>query len=180
MGWWPFSSSKSHDSSTDSLGVTDNTDTSSSTSKKPVFLEDIPPKFEDKSQRQLQNAQNQQQQQQQPGMGQQIKEAFNTISVDDFKFESISKIPCFREAGLSGFSAMFVFGTVMLFYHKDFRRAANWGFGGLMLGSIFGWEQCNNTRRNGLKNVQLAQEKFQQKQMEKYMKEREEIENSKK
>ena len=58
---------------------------------------------------------------------------------------------------------MFVFSSVLYVYHRNIRRAANWGFGGLMLGSIFGWEHCNTVRRQSQMAVRLAQQRFEAK-----------------
>ncbi|GMM28764.1 Cox20 protein [Martiniozyma asiatica (nom. inval.)] len=92
-----------------------------------------------------------------------IKSFLHKLTPADFTPANLLAIPCFREAGMSGFTCLFVFSSVMFVYHKNVARAANWGFGGLLLGSIFGWEQCNNVRRKGQMAVKLAQERFEQK-----------------
>lgn len=87
-----------------------------------------------------------------------LKEAFNSISWDDFSLEKLTSIPCFRDAGMVGFSSMFVTGSVILLTHKNVAKALNWAMGGLMLGSIVGWEQCRMKRKRSFQVAQMAME----------------------
>ncbi|GMG20500.1 unnamed protein product [Ambrosiozyma monospora] len=158
MVWNPFSRKKSEDATS-----------SQEKPSAPVLLEDI-------------------QQQQQPptippspttapeqsqlsAQTQEISRFLRNLSLDDFQFAKLVQIPCFRDAGLIGFSTFFVFSSVMFLYHKNFRKSINWGFGGLMLGSIFGWEQCNHFRKQSNMAVQMAQERFQERQHQKILEE---------
>lgn len=92
-----------------------------------------------------------------------IATALNELSWGDFSPVKLVGIPCFRDAGLAGFSCLFVFSTVMMGFHGNIRKAANFGVGGFLLGSIFGWEQCNYRRRQQLIGIQQAKERFQNK-----------------
>ncbi|GME81542.1 unnamed protein product [Ambrosiozyma monospora] len=165
MGWNPFSRKKSEDATP-----------SQETPAAPVLLEDI------------------QQQQQEPptipppatttpeqsklsAQTQEISRFLRNLSLEDFQFAKLVQIPCFRDAGLIGFSTFFVFSSVMFLYHKNFRKSINWGFGGLMLGSIFGWEQCNHFRKQSSMAVQLAQERFQERQHQKILEEQQQNQN---
>lgn len=87
-----------------------------------------------------------------------LKEAWSTMSWEDFSVAKVVSIPCLREAGLTGFTSMFVVGSVMFLYHKNPSRAANWSVGGLMLGSIVGWEQCRMRRRRSFQIAELAKQ----------------------
>lgn len=95
--------------------------------------------------------------------GEDIGKALQSVTLGDFAPGNLVAIPCFRDAGLSGFACLFVFSTVMLGFHGSVRRAANFGVGGFLLGSIFGWEQCNARRRDQMKGIQIAKERFQNK-----------------
>lgn len=142
-------------------------DSSSSNTDKPIFLEDIPPKFPPQGQEQIQSAsqspQSVESQKETFSTSQEIRNYIHTLSISDFELSNLVTIPCFREAGLSGFSCFFVFSTVLFFYHSNFRKSVNWGFGGFLLGSVFGWEHCNNSRRQSQMAVKLAQERFENK-----------------
>lgn len=87
-----------------------------------------------------------------------LKEAISRITWEDFSLEKLTTIPCFRDAGMVGFSSMFVTGSVILLYHKNVTRALNWAMGGLMLGSIVGWEQCRMKRKRSFQVAQMAME----------------------
>ncbi len=158
MTWWPFNS---HSDKDGNGGTTDNT-------KQPVFLEDVPPKFQESDLEKAKRArkvhdQLKEEKEKEATVGKQVGTILHSLTWDDFKPANLLQIPCFRDAGLSGFSCMFVFSTVMFLYHRDVRRAINWGYGGLLLGSVFGWEHCNRIRRHSEEVVQKAQAKFQEK-----------------
>ncbi|KAL3232272.1 Cytochrome c oxidase assembly protein COX20, mitochondrial [Nakaseomyces bracarensis] len=87
-----------------------------------------------------------------------LKDAWQKITWEDFTLERLTSIPCFRDAGMVGFSSMFVSGSVILLYHKNITRALNWAMGGLMLGSIVGWEQCRMKRKRSFQVAQMAME----------------------
>lgn len=53
---------------------------------------------------------------------------------------------------------MFVVGTVIMFYHKNPAKAANWGVGSFMLGSIVGWEQCRMRRKRSFQIAEMAKQ----------------------
>lgn len=152
---WPFNRNNNKQDNTDSTET-----------NKPIFLEDIPPKFPPQGQEQTQapsQLQSPQSQGETFSTSQEIRNYIHTLKFSDFGLSNLVTIPCFREAGLSGFSCFFVFSSVLFFYHKNFRKSVNWGFGGLLLGSVFGWEHCNNSRRQSQMAVKLAQERFESK-----------------
>ena len=101
-----------------------------------------------------------------------FKQALNTISKEQFKFENLVSIPCFRDAGMLGFSAMFLMGisTAIINRRKPlsikfyWNKIINWSIGGLLLGSIVGWEQCRLQRRKSFEIAQLAIETVQRKE----------------
>lgn len=110
-----------------------------------ILLQDTEPRFKE-SEQQIQNVSNETA----------LKEAVRTIKWQDFSAESLTGIPCFRDAGMVGFSSMFILGSVTLLYHKNPTKAVNWSMCGLLLGSIVGWEQCRLMRKNSFKNAELA------------------------
>jgi cytochrome c oxidase assembly protein subunit 20 len=154
MGWWPFNRS----ANTAEVSDQESAESSIQPSLQPIFLDDVAAKYT--------NEQQQQQLQEGYSTSKEVKSFLSTLTLDHFHMSNLVQIPCFREAGLSGFACFFVFSSVLFFYHKNFRKAINWGFGGLLLGSIFGWEHCNNTRRNSQMAVRLAQERFEKRQKE--------------
>ncbi|KAG0675685.1 Cytochrome c oxidase assembly protein cox20, mitochondrial [Pichia californica] len=160
MGWWPFNRGSSKDESLNSTNTTQQ-------QQQPLFLDDVPAKYPEQSQigSSSTSTPTSQQPQQVEGysMSKEVKTFVSTLTPQHFYLSSLVQIPCFREAGLSGFSCFFVFSTVLYFYHRNLRKAVNWGFGGLLLGSIFGWESCNNQRRNSQMAVKLAQARFEKK-----------------
>lgn len=87
-----------------------------------------------------------------------FRKAWNSISKEDFSFARLTAIPCFRDAGLIGFTCMFVTGAVTFLYHKSPARSANWSVGGLLLGSVVGWEQCRLRRKRSFQVAQMARE----------------------
>lgn len=122
------------------------------TEEEPKFLEDLPPKFEDRS--------NGKPEAPKPSVSQTLK----NIKLEDFAIEKLIAIPCFREAGISGFTVMAAFGSVMFFYHKNINKAVNWAYGGFFIGSIFGWEQCNSVRRNSQMTAAVAKQAYEERQ----------------
>ena len=85
-----------------------------------------------------------------------FKQAWNTLSWKEFTPEKLTEIPCFRDAGMVGFSSLFVVGSLMFIYHKNPMKATNWGLGSLLLGSMVGWEQCRLKRKHSFEIAQLA------------------------
>ena len=59
---------------------------------------------------------------------------------------------------------MFVTGGVTFLYHKNPSKAVNWSIGGLLLGSIVGWEQCRMRRKRSFQVAQMARETMAAKQ----------------
>lgn len=112
------------------------------------LLEDTKPKFINESSNEYAKRQEQAS----------ISEAWKTIQWNDFSIEKLISIPCFRDAGMTGFSSMVVVGTVMFLYHKNPARSANWSVGGFILGSIVGWEQCRMKRRRSFQIAQMAKQ----------------------
>ncbi|TID28331.1 hypothetical protein CANINC_002508 [Pichia inconspicua] len=155
MGWWPFK--KGSSSNTDTGDVAQNTSDAASTDH-PIFLEDVQGKFQD-----IPTMERARIEQHGTSYAAEVKNQLKSITLEDFHMSNLVTIPCFRDAGLAGFSCFFVFSSVLFFYHNSLRKAVNWGFGGLLLGSIFGWEHCNNQRRQSQMAVRLAQERFEAK-----------------
>lgn len=156
MGWWPFGGSAKQPQESAITAV-------ATESQQPIFLDDVAAKYPNEQQ-QMPTSQHPSNQQEAYSTSKEIKRFISTLTFEHFYISNLVQIPCFREAGLSGFSCFFVFSSVIFFYHKNFRKAVNWGFGSLLLGSIFGWEQCNNARRNSQMAVKLAQERFEKRQ----------------
>ncbi|CAI4058568.1 hypothetical protein SKDZ_04G4370 [Saccharomyces kudriavzevii ZP591] len=114
-----------------------------------ILLEDTPPKFADD----LSNSQLAKKQERAT-----LKEAWDSIRWGDFSMQKLTSIPCFRDAGMLGFSSMFLMGSVIFIYHKSPTKAANWAMSSLILGSIVGWEQCRLKRQKSFQIAQLAKE----------------------
>ncbi|GAV46843.1 hypothetical protein ZYGR_0A04410 [Zygosaccharomyces rouxii] len=153
MGWWPWKSKKDESASepvTDlpSASPSEPAPTSYSRGQK-ILLEDTSPKFNNKmSQSQLANSKEQIN----------FKQAWGTVSWRDFSVAKLTSIPCFRDSGLIGFTSMFVMGGVTFLYHKNPSRAFNWSIGGLLLGSVVGWEQCRMRRKRSFQIAQMAKQ----------------------
>lgn len=148
MGWWPFNRGSSNGSNEETKEMSP---VAVESQDRPMFTEstapnpNLPPTSREST------------------MSKEIKSYVSSLSLKDFYMSNLVSIPCFREAGLSGFTCFFVFSSVLYVYHRSLRKSVNWGFGGLLLGSIFGWEHCNNARRNSQMAVRLAQQRFEQK-----------------
>lgn len=140
---WPFSRRQNGSQDRESEA---GPEINSKASGKKYLLEDTKPRFANESQSQYANAQEQAT----------LRKAWETVDWQDFSFERLVRIPCFRDAGMTGFTSMFVLGSVMFLYHKNPSKAANWSVGGLMLGSIVGWEQCRLRRKNSFHTAQMA------------------------
>lgn len=67
-------------------------------------------------------------------------------------------MPCFREAGLTGFSALGVLGAAVFLAQKSPAKAANWAVGGFLVGSTVAWEQCRSQRRKEMAFAQQAKQ----------------------
>ncbi|KAM3126260.1 hypothetical protein CJJ07_002980 [Candidozyma auris] len=117
--------------------------------KESVFLEDLPPKFEDKKPEHHDVAT--------------YQEALKKVSLSDITLSNYITMPCFREAMMTGFSAMGVLGVVTLLIHRNPGKSVNWGIGGFFLGSVVGFEQCRSIRRNSFQNVERAKQANQAK-----------------
>lgn len=119
------------------------------------LLEDRPPKFEDdvESAAALRRAAN-------PTVIDTVKK----IGIDDFK--NINSIPCFRQAIMTGVSIGAVTGLV-LYVSRRPSKAAHWGMGGFLLGSVVSWEQCRFRMHEGKKSMQKAREVYRKHESEK-------------
>ena len=91
-----------------------------------------------------------------------MKNAIDTLRWDDFSLASLTEVPCFRDAGMVGFSSMFILGSITLLYHKNPIKATNWATGGLLLGSIVGWEQCRMKRKKSMEISTMAMQTMQE------------------
>lgn len=153
MGWWTWKSKKDESTSEpvpESPPVSPSSSVPTSYSKgQKILLEDTNPKFNNEmSQSQLANSNEQTS----------FKQAWNTVSWQDFSLAKLTSIPCFRDSGLIGFTSMFVTGSVTFLYHKNPSRAVNWSIGGLLLGSVVGWEQCRMRRKRSFQIAQMAKQ----------------------
>lgn len=149
MVWWPFGKQANTGVDNDNTKVKESVEpviTNYSKGQK-ILLEDTNPRFNtEMSQSQAAKSQEQAS----------LMKAWDSISRDDFSMSKLTSIPCFRDAGLIGFTSMFVVGTVTFLYHKNPTRSANWSVGGLLLGSIVGWEQCRLRRKRSFQIAQMA------------------------
>lgn len=165
---WPFSkgsSSPTVEKQTKPSTTTETTTTAGETEKPAIYLEDLPPKFED-----------------QPGPvpgapdagasnkptsfrgspqkidpNQSIvKQAVSSISVSDFA--EVNKMPCFRNAMLTGGSVGAVAFAVLISTRSPFKRALNWTMAGFTIGSIGSWEQCRYKLRQERKTQEMARQ----------------------
>lgn len=158
MGWWPWKSKKDEASLESSTESGSGTSSDSSESKpmpssysrgQRILLEDTSPRFNNEmSQSQLANSNEQIS----------FKQAWETVNWRDFSVAKLTSIPCFRDSGLIGFTSMFVTGGVTFLYHKNPSRAVNWSIGGLLLGSVVGWEQCRMRRKRSFQIAQMAKQ----------------------
>ena len=146
---WPFSKSKTQEASTEvEKSISEEQQLTNYAKGQKFLFEDTKPKFNNESSSMAAREQE----------CASLKEAWNTIDVKDFSVEKVLSIPCFRDAGIGGFTSMFVVGSVMFLYHKNPARAANWGVGGFILGSIVGWEQCRMRRRRSFQVAAMAKQ----------------------
>lgn len=158
MVWWPFGAKKEElatsggqDTQND---VKDGQLTNYSRGQR-ILLEDTKPRFDNEtSQSQLAVSREEAN----------FKKAWSSISKDDFSMAKLTTIPCFRDAGLIGFTCMFVTGAVTFLYHKNPTKSANWSVGGLLLGSVVGWEQCRLRRKRSFQVAQMAKDTVAAKQ----------------
>ena len=152
MRWWPWSNQTQHEQQQQQQQQ-DRPEgepvlTNYSRGQK-ILLEDTPPKFtNDLSNSQLAKKQDRAT----------LKEAWDSVRWGDFSLERLTSIPCFRDAGMLGFSSMFLMGSVIFIYHKSPTKATNWAMSSLILGSIVGWEQCRLKRQKSFQIAQLAKE----------------------
>ncbi|QLQ81930.1 hypothetical protein HG537_0G01840 [Torulaspora globosa] len=152
MVWWPFSGKQNEVEKSEDDGLKNDSRQEQLTNYsrgQRILLEDTKPRFNGEiSQSQLAVSQEEAN----------FKKAWKSISKDDFSFGKLTAIPCFRDAGLIGFSCMFVTGAVTFLYHKNPSRSANWSVGGLLLGSVVGWEQCRLRRKRSFQVAQMARD----------------------
>lgn len=106
------------------------------------FLEDLPPKFEDKETVDYK----------QPT----YVDAMKQVKLSDFSVERFVSMPCFRDAMLTGFQAMGVLSMVTFLIHKNPSKSMNWGVCGFFLGNVVGWEQCRSIRRKSFQTMENA------------------------
>lgn len=158
MVWWPFGrNTVDNGRETDVKSkISERSEPTTNYSRgQKILLEDTNPRFNSEtSQSQLAVSQEEAN----------FKRAWSSISANDFSMAKLTSIPCFRDAGLIGFTCMFVVGTVTFLYHKNPSRSANWSVGGLLLGSIVGWEQCRLRRKRSFQVAQMARDTVAAKQ----------------
>lgn len=156
MVWWPFGGKKQGKLENGGLdGDAQSAPLTNYSRGQKILLEDTKPRFDgDTSQSQLAASREEAS----------LKKAWGSISKDDFSVAKLTAIPCFRDAGLIGFTCMFVVGAVTFLYHKNPSRSANWSVGGLLLGSVVGWEQCRLRRKRSFQVAQMARDTVAAKQ----------------
>lgn len=150
MVWWPFGSKKGDESENTKETVgkrEDGAQIANYSRGQKILLEDTSPRF---------NAEASQSERAVSKEEANFERALSTISREDFSLAKLTMIPCFRDAGLIGFSCMFVTGAVTFLYHKNPSKSANWSVGGLLLGSVVGWEQCRLRRKKSFQVAQMA------------------------
>lgn len=128
-----------------------------------ILLKDTDPRFQDSNSNNTDT----------PDASGILKQAWGTISKEEFTLANMVNIPCFRDAGILGFSAMFLMGlsTAIISKRKQpllgvsyWNKVMNWSIGGLLFGSVVGWEQCRLQRRKSFEIAQLAIETVQRKE----------------
>lgn len=118
------------------------------------FLEDLPPKFEDKEEA--------------PVREPTLVDAMHNIKLSDYSVERFVGMPCFREAMITGFQAMGVLGVVTFLIHKNPSKLMNWSVCGFFLGNVVGWEQCRLMRARLFQLMEKAKKVKQEKNMQKW------------
>ncbi|KAI3331028.1 hypothetical protein F4824DRAFT_504439 [Ustulina deusta] len=94
-----------------------------------------------------------------------FKEGFQSISSADFF--KIHQIPCAREGLMTGIVAGTAVGMGRSFTGARAPKAANWAFGGFLLGSVIQWEYCQVQRRKERAAMARVVEVIDRKQAEK-------------
>ncbi|KAI0471420.1 hypothetical protein F4859DRAFT_515636 [Xylaria cf. heliscus] len=74
-----------------------------------------------------------------------FKDGVQSIKSEDFL--KLHQIPCAREGLLTGIGAGTVIGAGRYLVGANTPKAANWAFGGFVLGSLIQWEYCQAQRR---------------------------------
>ncbi|CAI4038100.1 hypothetical protein SMKI_04G4400 [Saccharomyces mikatae IFO 1815] len=149
MRWWPWSRQAEQQAQQQQDRADSDAVLTNYSRGQKILLEDTPPKFADD----LSNSQLAKKQERAT-----LKEAWDSIRWSDFTLQRLTSIPCFRDAGMLGFSSMFLMGSVIFIYHKSPTKAMNWAMSSLILGSIVGWEQCRLKRQKSFQIAQLAKE----------------------
>lgn len=126
--------------------------------KKPSqqYLEDLPPKFEDKGGYKDNDTESM------------YTSAVKQIKLSDFTLSHYVAMPCFREAMITGFQAMGVLGAVTFLIRKNLNKSVNWAVCGFFLGSAVGWEQCRSIRKKSFQAMERAREVNQNKNKQKW------------
>ncbi|CAL9731297.1 cytochrome c oxidase assembly protein Cox20p, mitochondrial [Monosporozyma unispora] len=128
-----------------------------------ILLKDTDPRFQDNTTNKTQTT----------DTSSTLKQAWGTVSKEEFTLANLVNIPCFRDAGILGFSAMFLMGLSTAIITKKrkplmgvsyWNKIINWSIGGLLFGSVVGWEQCRLQRRKSFEIAQLAIETVQRKE----------------
>ncbi|SMN20908.1 similar to Saccharomyces cerevisiae YDR231C COX20 Mitochondrial inner membrane protein, required for proteolytic processing of Cox2p and its assembly into cytochrome c oxidase [Maudiozyma saulgeensis] len=149
MGW--FSKDKENEDKNKNVETVNEPVLTNYSKGQKILMQDKPPRFDPESSNSGSNT---------SGM---MKNALETINWKDFSLAKLTEIPCFRDAGMVGFSSMFILGSITLLYHKNPIKATNWATGGLFLGSIVGWEQCRMKRKKSMEISTMAMQTMQEK-----------------
>lgn len=123
-----------------------------------VFLEDLPPKFEDETvsaKKEISESLRQQH------ADQMFEKAFTSIKATDFKH--VNSIPCFRQGMLAGIGMGGVVAAVMITMRQPLSKGLNWGMAGFLLGSVVSWEQCRYKIRVERRNTEMAKRMYREK-----------------
>ncbi|AOW02576.1 hypothetical protein B0I72DRAFT_18240 [Yarrowia lipolytica] len=87
-----------------------------------------------------------------------VSNVVSQIGVNDFK--TVTQIPCFRDAMITGFITGGSVLGVMLSMRRSTLSAANWAIGGFTIGAVAKWEMCRYNRKQSFENAALAHQVY--------------------
>lgn len=87
-----------------------------------------------------------------------VSNVVGQIGVNDFK--TVTQIPCFRDAMITGFITGGSVLGVMLSMRRSTLSAANWSIGGFLIGCVGKWEMCRYNRKQSFENAALAHQVY--------------------
>ncbi|XBW36499.1 hypothetical protein QEN19_002076 [Hanseniaspora menglaensis] len=87
----------------------------------------------------------------------------NSFNFEDFKFNNLLEVSCFRQSMLLGLSTGIGLGAVIFITSKTVKKTTNWSLIGFFSGSIFGWEKCRYQRAQQM-DIEKKLKEFQHQQ----------------